>query len=248
MEHKSNKTIILELYKYVVGERNSALIDTYVSEHYIQHSPSLKTGKAGLLEAIELLKQFPVPKERKSPIIHAIEDGDYVMVHLDFEFMGTRKNVIDIFRLHHGKVAEHWDAVQDLSEEETVGIPWYKPGVTFKNVELTDHNKSLVYRFFHASSDQRNQFLSIDYVEHHAEVTKTAGRLGTYFERSIRDTTKVHRILGENNFVVVQSEGIKSFKRFVFYDLFNVLDNSIVEHWGVEQQIPDVMPHTNGMI
>ncbi|MBA4056980.1 MAG: hypothetical protein C0490_19855 [Marivirga sp.] len=169
------------------------------------------------------------------------------MTHLDFELMGRRKNVIDIFRLENGKVVEHWDAIQDGAEGLIVQTPSHSAGIN-RNSVLTDTNKSLVDQFFHGGSQIQNQLLSNDYVEHNSEVLRMTGRLDTYFDRSVRTTAKVHRILGENNFVVVQSEGSKSGRPFVFYDLFNVLNRNIVEHWGVEQEIPEVMPHTNGMI
>lgn len=248
MESKSNKILVLEFYKNVVGERNIALIDTYVNDHYIQHSPSLKTGKAGLLEALEFLKQLPKPKEQKSPITHAIEDGDYVMTRLDFEFMGTRKNVIDFFRLEHGKVIEHWDAVQDIPDGITDQVSSYKSDSVSRNEQLTENNKSLVRQFFSGDGERRSSLLAKNYIEHNDEVLQTSGRLDEYCNRSVRSITKLHRVLGENNFVVVQSEGIKGNGRFVFYDLFKVLNSSIVEHWSVEQEVPDVMPHGNGMI
>lgn len=248
MESKSNKILVLEFYKNVVGERNISLIDTYVSDQYIQHSPSLKTGKAGLLEALEFLKQIPKPKEQKSPITHAVEDGDFVMTRLDFEFMGIRKNVIDFFKLEHGKVIEHWDAIQDIPGGMTAHVSPYSSEAGSRDVQLTEYNKSLVGHFFYGESQRRNSILSKNYIEHNSEILQTTGRLDTYFDRTLRSTKIVHRVLGENNFVVVQSEGLKIDKRFVFYDLFDVLDGSIVEHWSVEQEIPAVMPHGNGMI
>ena len=170
------------------------------------------------------------------------------MTHLDFEFMGVRKTVIDIFRLEHGKVVEHWDVVQDLSGILTPQQPAHIMDSGSRNTQLTENNKSLVHRFFQESSHTRNQLLSKNYIEHTVEVLNEAGRLGTYFDRAFRKTTKIHRILGENHLVVVQSEGTKAKKPFVFYDLFKVMENSIVEHWSVEQEIPDVIPHGNRMI
>lgn len=248
MEPKSNKKIVLEFYKNVVRERNIGLIDTYVSDNYVQHSPSLKSGKAGLLEAMEFLKKLPKPNEQKSPIIHAIEDDDYVMTHLDFELMGTRKNVIDLFRLENGKVIEHWDAVQDITEKLPAHIPSYNAEADSRDSDLTENNKSLIHQFFLGNRQQQKLLLSEEYIEHNSEVSKIAGRLDAYFDRSIRSDIKLHRILGENNLVLAQSEAIKSTRPFVFYDLFSVIDDKIAEHWCVEQEIPDVMRHDNGMI
>jgi len=242
----------LEFYKYVVGERNSSLIDTYVSDHYIQHSPSLKVGKAGLLEAIEYLKKLPEPKEKKSPIISAIEDGDFVMVQLDLAFMGNRKSVIDIFRLQDGMVVEHWDAIQDRLEQTGTQVHIHAGMMVIEDIEQTEMNKSLIQRVFHEviqHLEVENKYVSPDYMEHNPEVMNAGDRLDTYLSDTTRRlTTKVHRILGEGNLVLVQSEGKKSSKPFVFYDLFKIKTEQIVEHWSVEQEIPNVMAHANGMI
>ena len=58
---------------------------------------------------------------------------------------------------------------------------------------------------------------------------------------------KVHKVLGEGNFVVTVSEGEWSGKPQAFYDLFRVQDGKIVEHWDVVQEIPAQMAHGNGM-
>lgn len=226
------------------------LIDAYVSDNYVQHSPSLKAGKAGLLEAIEYLKQLQEPKEKKSPIVSAIEDGDFVMVQLDLVFMERQKSVIDIFRLQDGKVVEHWDAIQDQPEKNEEVI--HQGIMLIEDFELTEKNKVLVSQFYHSIAQNSaigNGYLSSEYIEHNPDVIKTMGRLDTFLsDPSKRLTTKVHRILGEGNLVAVQSEGKRLDGSFVFYDLLKVTNNQIVEHWSVEQEIPKVMPHANGMI
>ena len=58
---------------------------------------------------------------------------------------------------------------------------------------------------------------------------------------------KVHRVLGEGNFVFTQSEGEWHGKPHAFLDLFRVADGKIVEHWDVIQEIPAEMAHSNGM-
>ena len=113
--NNSNKKLVLDFYKQVVGGRNGDLIDRYISDNYIQHSPSMKDGKAGLHEAVEYLKLLPKPQEQKSPIVLAIAEGDFVMLLLDLNFMGKHLSVADLFRVVDGMVVEHWDAIQDIT-------------------------------------------------------------------------------------------------------------------------------------
>ena len=49
---------------------------------------------------------------------------------------------------------------------------------------------------------------------------------------------KVHKILGEGNFVLVASEGTFGGKHTAFYDLFRVANGKIAEHWDCTKREP----------
>ena len=49
---------------------------------------------------------------------------------------------------------------------------------------------------------------------------------------------KVHKVLGEGNFVLVASEGEFAGKPSAFYDLFRVANGKIAEHWDTIETIP----------
>jgi predicted SnoaL-like aldol condensation-catalyzing enzyme len=61
--------------------------------------------------------------------------------------------------------------------------------------------------------------------------------------------TKIHKVLGEGNFVLTVSEGEwNGGKKHAFYDLFRMKGGKIVEHWDVIQEIPtEGLAHNNGM-
>ncbi|MFD2147300.1 nuclear transport factor 2 family protein [Mucilaginibacter antarcticus] len=113
----SNKAIIAQFYKQVVGKRDTTLIYLLVREDYIQHSPAGKDGRAALIEMIAFLKTLPPSTETQSPVKMIIEEGDMVAGLLDIKFMGKRMLVIDLFRLQNGMLAEHWDAVQEVGDD-----------------------------------------------------------------------------------------------------------------------------------
>ncbi len=253
MNQKSNKNIVLEFYKHIIGERNIQLIDTYVGEQYIQHSPMLKDGKAGLREAIAYLKQLPAPTENKSPIVRIIEDGDFVVVHLDLVFMEKRQIVMDLFRLKHGKIVEHWDAIQYLSEPGISDTKAIQEGIFASDKAFTEKNKSLITQFFQdirkkGFRETEKEYSSSSRKVVRTEIVKSPTLLNFLANKSLRDLHTVHRILGEGNFVVVQSAGEKGGNPFVFYDIFKIKNNVVLEYWCVKQAIPAVMPHRNGMI
>ena len=57
----------------------------------------------------------------------------------------------------------------------------------------------------------------------------------------------LHRVIGEGNFVLTQSEGESGGKPSAIYDLFRVEHGKITEHWEVIQDIPAESKNTNGM-
>lgn len=241
MEQKSNKTIVAEFYKRIVGQRDSSLINQYVHEHYIQHSPMGRDGRQGLFEMVEFLKTLPAPPAgSKSPVKRLIGDGDLVTIQLDISFMGKRMVVIDLFRLADGILAEHWDAVQEIAAANDLMTDGTS---SIDNNADANANKLLVSNFYRDLSGNKDQllnsYLSPGYIEHNL-----AEPIVNYHHHLI----KVRRIIGEGDFVVVQSEYIKGSQSFALYDILRIESEKIAEHWSVQQLIPDVMQHSNGML
>jgi predicted SnoaL-like aldol condensation-catalyzing enzyme len=239
MTQSSNKAIVLAALKHLVGQLDTSCIDTYVSDQYVQHSPTVPDGKAGLLQMLEYLKLMPQPAERRSPVVRAIADGDFVMLHMDLVFMGKRMAVVDLYRLTDGRLAEHWDASQHQPEQVSGEHTMTNGAVDITDTENTAENKVVVSRFFQAPTAA---LLSPDYIEHDPFIS----RLDNYLSAQVN--RRIHRVIGEGNFVLVQSEGEEGSVTFVFYDICRVQNRQIVEHWRVMQAIPDVMSHKNGMI
>lgn len=242
MEQKFNKTIVLECYSKIIRDLDLTLVDSYVSDDYIQHSPTVKDGKAGLLEMLAFLKTLPKPTEqRPSPIMRVIADGDLVAVHLDVKFMGQRVAVIDIFRLFDGKITEHWDAGQTLTGNDTGLVTMTNGTSVIDETADTNNSKSLINSFYREAFEKGNKvdkYLAAGYVEHN-----TANNLLSNEDHIV----KVHRVIGEGDFVVAHCECFASGKTFAQMHIFRVETNKIAEHWSVEQEVPDVMAHGNGM-
>ena len=117
METKSNKQIVANFYRDIIRDQKLELVDNYVHDDYIQHSPMLKDGKGALLEALNYLKAMQKAAEPgSSPIVRMIAEDELVVVHLDISFMRKRRAGVDNFRLKDSKVIEHWDVQQDVPE------------------------------------------------------------------------------------------------------------------------------------
>ncbi|QEM09730.1 ester cyclase [Mucilaginibacter rubeus] len=241
MDTITNKQKVLSFYKQIVGLRKTELIPEFIIENYKQHNPTVKQGREGVTEMINYLKKLPLPPEdAKSPIVRAIQDGDLVVTHLDVQFMGKRMAVIDLFKLKDGMLIEHWDAIQSLPDESGKVVTATNGTIDIDHNVSAESSKLAVEQFYKAVVDKQpaDPFVDKAYLEHDASVITSGKGLAGYLANS-EMSVKVHRIIAEGDFVVVQSQLNKQDKAFMFYEIFRVANNKIEEHWSVEQAIPD---------
>jgi predicted SnoaL-like aldol condensation-catalyzing enzyme len=113
-QEQANKQRVIEFYNKSLNDKDFDAASKYLGNRYTQHNPTAADGPAGLKAFIDFLKtKFP---DSHSEIVQAFADGDYVILHVhSVRTPGTAgRAIVDIFKLDHGKVVEHWDAVQDI--------------------------------------------------------------------------------------------------------------------------------------
>ena len=112
-----NKKLVLAFYEHAINEKNFEAARKYMADDYKQHNPTAADGPEGLRVWLEEFKRM-FPNLRAS-VKKCIAEGDYVVLHVLGEngpsLHGTA--VVDIFRVVNGKVAEHWDVIQDIPAE-----------------------------------------------------------------------------------------------------------------------------------
>src|SRR3989441_11537509 len=120
-----NKALVLEAFDALFNRRDFAAAEQYYSPTYVQHSAVIAPGRDGLFSLVRsLTRQYASGLE--------IAEGDYVMVHRRFSGGGRATRIVDdILRIEGGRLAEHWDVVQDeaTKAESKSGLPMF--GSTF---------------------------------------------------------------------------------------------------------------------
>jgi predicted SnoaL-like aldol condensation-catalyzing enzyme len=237
-----SKSIIRDFYRRTVANGDLGFAEQIIADDYIQHSPMVKPGKAGLMEALESMKQLPKPATAAKPFMRLLAEDDFVVTNLSFEFGGKKMVVIDLFRFQDGQVAEHWDAVQQQPETTLNGHPMMDGAVEIEDIESTEANKTVVSAFFQhvlieRKIDALSDYVASDLTQHKPDIANGRDGLSQYLTKKNGDFAiqKVLRIIGEGNFVVVQSEGQFDQKPGTFYDVFRLSEEKIVEQWGVQQ-------------
>jgi predicted SnoaL-like aldol condensation-catalyzing enzyme len=105
-----NKAIVLEAFETLFNKRDYAAAEGFWSPNYIQHSAHIAPGRQGLFD---LVKSAPPTMRYENSLIMA--DGNFLMLHGRFTNVGQPAAwiVADIVRLENGRLAEHWDVIQD---------------------------------------------------------------------------------------------------------------------------------------
>src|SRR5258707_11229928 len=121
---KKNKALVLDAFDTLFNKRDYQAAERYWSPNYIQHSAHIEPGRDGLLN---LIRSAPNTLLYKHQLI--VGEGDYVIVHGRFSGHGPPVPWIaaDIVRIENGRLAEHWDVLQDevTKAESKSGLPMF---------------------------------------------------------------------------------------------------------------------------
>jgi len=121
---EKNKALVLEAFDTLFNKRDYEAAKKYWSPNYIQHSAHIEPGRDGLFN---LVRNTPDTLRYEYQLI--VAEGDYVIAH--GRFSGTGRPVAwvaaDIVRIENGRLAEHWDVLQDeaTKAESKSGLPMF---------------------------------------------------------------------------------------------------------------------------
>ena len=121
---EKNKALVLDAFDTLFNKRDYAAAEKYWAPDYIQHSAHIEPGRDGLFN---LIRSTPDTLRYEHQLI--VAEGDYVIVHGRFTGYGRPVAWIaaDIVRIENGRLAEHWDVLQDeaTKAESKSGLPMF---------------------------------------------------------------------------------------------------------------------------
>ena len=222
---------------------------------YIQHNLGVADGLAGLGALLQLLP----PGSAKVNTVRVFADGPFVFAHSEYNFFGPKIG-FDIFRFEDGKIVEHWDNLQETPASSNPSGHTMIDGPTSADAAAdTAAGKALVTAFLddilvHGRLEKLTGYIDADnYTQHNPNIADGLSGLGEALAAMAAagvtmTYAKVHRVLGEGNFVLSVSEGSFAGAHVAFYDLFRVANGRIVEHWDTIETIParDEWKNNNG--
>ncbi|MEQ8623913.1 MAG: nuclear transport factor 2 family protein [Vicingaceae bacterium] len=255
-----NKKETAVAFVQAVTSQNTDKVRALANADYIQHNPYLPTG----LEPF--IGLFPILEENgtSAKAVRIIEDGNYVVLHqlwTGAKPFGADKMVsFDVLRFdENGKIAEHWDALQAYEEQTASGRTQIDGRTEIIDMGKTTSNKALAKSMVEdilmgKNPDKITEYISTEQYDQHNPAIKD-GLNGIVeaveylsSQNNMFKYTKIHKVLGEGNFVLTISEGEWNGKTNVFYDLLRFKDGKAVEHWDVIQEVPtEGLANNNGM-
>jgi predicted SnoaL-like aldol condensation-catalyzing enzyme len=121
---EQNKALVLEAFDTPFNKRDYHAAERFWSERYLQHSAHIAPGRDGLFN---LIRTLPATLKYENQLI--VAEGDYVIAHGRFSGHGRPAAWVaaDIVRIEDGRLAEHWDVLQDEATEgqSLSGLPMF---------------------------------------------------------------------------------------------------------------------------
>lgn len=117
---QANKALVLKAYQELFGNADLTALDRYWADVYIQHNPYVGDGREAVKTFLQGLGIDSWPTQQVK-FERVIAEGDLVMVQTaqpkSENSPGTV--IVDIFRVENGKIAEHWDVIQQIPTDAT---------------------------------------------------------------------------------------------------------------------------------
>ncbi len=237
------KQQVVELLKSI--ETGDSKPIAYINPNkYVQHNLAVGDGLAGVRALFQAL-----PKgSARANTVRVFQDGNFVFAHTDYNFFGPKVG-FDIFRFEDGKIVEHWDNLQATAAEASPSGHTMMDGpTTASDLDKTEANKALMQTYMddllHGRRDKfASYFDGNNYIQHSPLVadnlTGLFAGLQALAKRGLAvKYERVHKVLGEGNFVLVVAEGSFGDRASSYYDFYRIQSGKIAEHWDTIEPIP----------
>jgi predicted SnoaL-like aldol condensation-catalyzing enzyme len=121
---EENKALVLKAFDTLFNQRDYEAAASFWSENYLQHSSHIEPGRDGLFK---LVRSLPDTLHYENAVL--VAEGDYVILHGRFSGNGQPAALIaaDIVRMENGRLAEHWDVLEDeaTKAQSKSGLPMF---------------------------------------------------------------------------------------------------------------------------
>ncbi|MGF1473266.1 MAG: nuclear transport factor 2 family protein [Rubrobacteraceae bacterium] len=109
----ANKQLVTRYVNEVLVTGDYGRVAAFVAPQYAQHNPHIPDG-------IGPVQEFAADASmRYIRLYKVVGCGNFVAILAEVEMYGKRHAVIDLFRIEAGKLAEHWDVIEEIPPRST---------------------------------------------------------------------------------------------------------------------------------
>lgn len=121
-----NKALVLEAMTSLFQRHDASAVEHLYVQDYIQHNPDISQGRDPLKAIVASLSKDVYYEPGLM-----IAEGDFVAIHGRIRgWADVPQVVVDLFRIEGGKLAEHWDVLQNEVPVNVAigGVSMFDPG------------------------------------------------------------------------------------------------------------------------
>ena len=122
----------------------------------------------------------------------------------------------------------------------------------------TEANKKTVLEFYEAGLNKKDfeaasKYFGPKYIQHNPGAPDGTEAFEAFVnflkEKFPNSHSEIKKVFADGDFVVLHVHAVREpgTRGRAIVDIFRLEDGKIVEHWDVAQDIPEKMPHNNGM-
>lgn len=258
-----NKAMVVHFYEELFGNGNLAAIDEFIRPDYIDHDPDSPGGPEPLRKLVSGFQTgYP---DMLFTIERVLADGDLVLLHVHAVLEpGTPGQAIAaVFRIQDGKIAEHWEARQDVPQTTvsgndmfaTLSAPPVKSPDPLASAAAT---RKIATALFHEVTVERDvtafaRYLADPYYQHYPQDHNGAAAATASFAATLAAypglTVTTKRVIADGDYVAFHSHYQLSADDLgtAVVDLYRVRDGKVLEHWNVTQAVAATSANDNTM-
>ncbi|OTG85461.1 polyketide cyclase [Acinetobacter sp. ANC 4558] len=245
MNKQEMKDFVSKAHHELFTLHDTSALKRYFSDHFIEHSPLVADGLAGLSQLVQDCPNL------KHEAIRVLADGDLVAIH--GRFVGLDEHALigfDIYRVDDGKIVEHWDGLVAEAVPNTSGRTQLDGIATVVSNGQEEKNRKTVTSFFKKALIEGHYDAFKEYTEggfflQHSPDIGDGVTAVIDFLNKIRNEGqglvyfKTHRTIADGQFVLTHSEGSIAGERHAYFELWRVDHDKIVELWDAILPVPE---------
>ncbi|MEM7323930.1 MAG: nuclear transport factor 2 family protein [Actinomycetota bacterium] len=223
-------------------------IEAYTGDRYTQHSTGVADGKEGFVAFFEpFLERNPV---RDIQIIRAIEDGQYVFLHV-FQNINdgeARWVTTDFFDTdENDKIIEHWDVIAAYVDATPSGRTSIDGPTEVTDLDKTEANKTVVRELITnalmpgGDPSRIGEWIADEYIQHNPDVPDGLASFAALAQDPNRPLNyhEIVLLVGQGNFVATLCRATWEQTEMAQVDVFRLEDGKVVEHWDNAEPVPE---------